>query len=454
MTAEIQDIANLSLAVAYMLLGLLIFFIEHNGIRRHGIRSHLIFLAFYFIYVIFPSVLLHFLLAWDNSLETGIGFFDRTIENLTFINALTVYVLHLLFIFSFYALKIYLERKGRSDRRAVVEISFSPVVLWLFLAFGFFVVSKFFLDLGSNLSERYASLILFRGLSEEIERNFFNANAFSLTMTFSWLCGALIFYYWKNRKPAIFLLVVSLCFFFSFMMGSRKAFIFPILILFFCFSVYNNRLYIARMAWFLPFVIAWIAVGKELTGSVAYQPDGYSFSANYASYLEALLRAACDIGIGQIQSYATLEFFDWNFRLGVDHLYSILRCFPDGMLGIEDIFPERITRIATAAFESPEALDIPPGLIGASWFDFPFLGASAWGLAMAAQCFLVEKLRRSCVKTPALIVLVVFFMIIVAMPINTGSLDFTFSIDILFLVFVLLASLRVRFLQSNRCLKS
>lgn len=454
MTAEIQDVGNLSLAVAYTLFGLSIFFIEYIGIRRHGIRSHLVFLAFYFIYVILPSVLLHSLLAWDSSLETGIGFFDRTINNLSFVNALTVYVLNLLFIFSFYGLKSYLERRCDSGRSGRVEVTFNPAVLWLFLIFGFFVVSKFFLDMGSSLSERYASLILFRSLSEEIERNFFNANAFSLTMTFSWLCGSLVFYYWQNKKPAVFLIVVSLCFFFSFMMGSRRGIIFPLLILFFCFAIYNNRLYVARIAWFLPFVIVWIAVGKELTGSVAYQPDGYSFSANYGSYLEALLRTACDIGITQVQSYATLEFFDWDFRLGIDHIYSVLRRLPNGMLGIEDIFPERITRITTAAFESPEALDIPPGLIGASWFDFPFLGASAWGLAMAVLCFLIEKLRISCVKTPALIVLVVILMVIVAMPINTGSLDFTFSVDVLFLVFVLLVSLRVRFLQPNGCLKS
>lgn len=444
MNPDYQSFGNLIVVLLYVALGVGVWVIESAEFRRRGFGIHQIVLSFFFIYVIFPSAVMHAVLAYDTTISTGVGFFDRTVGSIEFQHSLIVFFLNFIFIKFFYFAKwmLYPERAEHSARADKRVVRFNEATLWSFIGIGAVVCLCFFYGLGTNFSERYSALILFRNLSDGSDRNFFTANAFSITQTFSWLCAGLSFYYIAGRKMKMAVLSLLLCLMFSFLMGSRRGFVFPILILYFCSALYYGRLYFWRVFSIIPLVVAWVAVGKELTGSFAYSSGGYSVDAMYASYLGALLRSACDIGITQVQSYAVFQNFDLSFRLGFDHILSLLRLLPEGVLGFPDLFPERITRITTTTFESLDAADIPPGLIGASWLDFPILGAAAWGAGIAYMCWVVNVFRNGHVKTPALIVCTVIFAIIVAMPINTGSFDFTFTVDIFVLMCVLLFSIR------------
>jgi hypothetical protein len=137
-----------------------------------------------------------------------------------------------------------------------------------------------------------------------------------------------------------------------------------------------------------------------------------------------------------VESLGTFTYLDESWRLGIDHLMSIAAKFPYRILGFEDDFPKRMVRISTEAFSTPENQDIPPGLLGQMWLDFRVLGAIVWGLFLGAQVsvvqFLFERCKRS-LQSSALIALIVF---LVALPINTGSYDFSASVD----VFVTLAA--------------
>lgn len=439
-----QSFGHLIVMLLYLVLGGGVLVVEGAEFRRRGFGVHHIVLSFFFIYIMLPSVLMHAILAYDSTVSTGVGFFDRTIEAVDFQQALIVFLLNLIFLLFFCIAKWALlpAKVGRLGGSGGRIIFFSETTLWFFIALGGLICLCFFYGLGTNFSERYSSLILFRNLSPDSDRNFFTANAFSITQTFSWLCAGLSFYYISERRVKMAILSLLICVMFSFLMGSRRGFLFPILIFYFCSALYFGRLYFWRILLVVPLVIVWVSIGKELTGSFAYSSGNYSVGAVYGSYLGALLRSACDMGITQVQSYAVFQNFDLSFRLGFDHILSFLRFLPEGSLGLPDLFPERITRITTTAFESADAADIPPGLIGASWLDFPILGAAVWGAGIAYMGWLIEVFRSDYIKTPALIVCTAILTVVVAMPINTGSFDFTFTIDIFALILVLLLSIR------------
>src|SRR6185312_4163454 len=63
---------------------------------------------------------------------------------------------------------------------------------------------------------------------------------------------------------------------------------------------------------------------------------------------EQFVGATGDIGQSHLESIGTLALYDGGPRFGVDHLYSVLRMIPLGMMGIEKPWPERIVRISTA----------------------------------------------------------------------------------------------------------
>lgn len=115
-------------------------------------------------------------------------------------------------------------------------------------------------------------------------------------------------------------------------------------------------------------------------------------------------------------------------------------------MGISDYFPEheRITRITTALFTSPTDADIAPGLIGASWLDFPVIGAFLWGIGLALQCGIVEYCRSRVRPGPNSTAVVVLISTIIAMPINTGTYDFTISVDIVLLIIVMATSIKCK----------
>ena len=188
--------------------------------------------------------------------------------------------------------------------------------------------------------------------------------------------------------------------------------------------------------------IYWISIGKEFTGSFAYGGEGINI---FNSLENQILRAFSDLGITIIESFATLQNFGFEPRFGIDHILSVLRRIPaKGLLGLENFFPERIVRITTSRFISADAADIPPGLLGASWLDFPFIGALVWGFVLGSQAYLVGYFFKNKVLNPVGAMLMVTIMFIVALPIDTGSYDYTLSVDMIFLSFILMTSIKIK----------
>jgi hypothetical protein len=439
-----ENFQYLFLTIAYLLVGVIISNYEYNKFKQKGFVCVHVLMAFYLIYIIFPSIIIYFLLWMDGNISTSVFFFDKIIGKIDFTQSITIFILNLIFLISFYISNLGLSTDVSKNLKVTHKMHCKEFSLWIFVCLAFAICATFFTGLGESFTERYINLHLFRALQLEDERNFFTSNAFSITEIFSWLCAALIFYYYVNKKMWGTLFAVLFCLFFAFLQGSRRAYIFPVLIIYFCNAFYFNRLHLRFLALFMPLAIAWIAIGEEFMGSFVYSSDQYSFDDVYSSKLSALMRAACEVGIGQIQSHGVLQYFDWSFRLGVDHILSVLRRLPEQSLGFGDIFPERITRITTTLFMSHDHADIPPGMIGATWLDFPFLGAIGWGGSAGYICLVVDRMRKRYFMNPALAMLLSLAMIIVAMPINTGSFDFTFDVKIPLLVAMLWYSIRKR----------
>jgi len=144
-----------------------------------------------------------------------------------------------------------------------------------------------------------------------------------------------------------------------------------------------------------------------------------------------LLRAFSEVGISNVESLGTVAFVDLKLRFGVDHLLSAARRVPEGMFGLDFDFPERVVRYTTTVFAGPEEADIPPGFFGQMWLDFGVFGPPVWGVLFGLQMSIVQvfyRLLRASWQSSAVIALTVF---VVALPLNTGSFDFTFSIDII-----------------------
>lgn len=430
--------ASFLLAFLYLVVAAAVANNEYHTIVKRGGDSFTIVLAFVFIYLLLPGIGIYCLLGiYGADLRTGNAFFDKVFERLDFVDSLTVCLLTALFI-----LGLYLSARIRWVGYSLVsapkkELLLRDVIVFFGVSALAFICGKFFMGLGENFLERYINLILFRNLDASVERTFFSANAFSLTQTLTWLAASIFFIYLVEKKYVTALGYFLLMLFAAFLMGSRRGFIFPLSIIYFGSVLLHADLHFRKLFLIVPVVFLWVGFGKELTGSVAYDLNTVAVLDGYKSAGSMMLRALSDIGISQIESLAVLQYFDIFPRFGLDHLLSVLRRIPDGMIGLDIDWPERIVRITTKAFASENDADIPPGLIGQSWLDFPVAGALLWGLIIGVQCRLLNCWMSRFAHTPAKVIFVVLLALVIALPINTGSYDFTFSVDIIFLVLLI-----------------
>lgn len=419
---------------------------EASRVKRIGVDEFSIIIFFIFLYLLFPSAAIHIILSFsDSSFGTGNLFFDRVYNNLSPEVAFYVLASTALFIFGFIASSGVLLRKNlvltRPPQREIVLREHVGFIV-IFLMFG--TVFVFFWGLGMSIEERYAKLVLFRALDESIVRDAFSANAFSATQTVAWLSSAFSIWALRSKKNALFTLFLGVAIISGILMVSRRGLLLPILIIYFCFTFHKNKLHVWKLLPFFALAVFWIAYGKELIGLSAYGTDAQKIFNSYSDRGSMLLRAFSEIGISQVQSFATLHFMPTEFRFGIDHLLSVARRFPDGMLGLNINWPERIVRISTAAFLSPQAADVPPGLVGQAWLDLPVFGSLIWGFIIGIQLKFLSRWGRRYVNNEAKIVVMVLLSFIIALPVNTGSYDFTFSIDIILVVLIIILCFRAR----------
>ncbi len=179
-----------------------------------------------------------------------------------------------------------------------------------------------------------------------------------------------------------------------------------------------------------------IVFGKPVLRELK-DPDLAKVGFSELSLSDQLVDAAGDIGGTYLESAGTLSLYHDGPRFGVDHVYSVLRMIPFGTMGLKKPWPERIVRVSTAYLTGDTTMqDIPPGYLGQCWIDFPFVGFLVMPLLHGIGAALVERAFRwiDLRKSPFYLMAYIVAGFLVAMPLNTGSLDFTCSFEIVLAV--------------------
>jgi hypothetical protein len=444
--STLAPILNLVAAMGYIALAFGVTTFEKYRTKRLGVDEFTVVTFFILLYLLIPGAAIHIIFALsDSDLTLGNSFFDRVYGNFSLLVAFLVLASTALFVFGFITssgVVLKKESKYNYAPKKIITVRKHTSVIIIFLMFG--IVLYFFWSLGGSIAERYARLILFRAQDESVVRDAFSANAFSLTQTVAWLSSAFSVWALRSKKFVLFVIFFGLAIISGAIMGSRRGVMFPMILMYFCYSIYRKSWHMWKILPIVPFAVLWIAFGKELIGSTAYGTETQQILSSYGNFWTLLLRAFSEIGISQVQSFATLQIIPTEFRFGIDHFLSVARRFPDGMLGLDIDWPERIVRISTTAFVDSEAADIPPGLIGQAWLDLPIFGPLLWGFAIGVQVRLLKRWSSKYIDNASKAVVVTLLSFIIALPINTGSFDFTFSVDIIFLVIVISACFRTR----------
>src|SRR5882762_1298853 len=436
--------------LGYVSLTVAVGVFEARRIRATGPDTISVFIVLFVVQCCLPGVVIYACLPLvDRSSPTDVAPFDRIFAAANLPAALLVLGLTAWFVFFFYgfaALSSRLVRDflGASSDRLRLVLTGSPLRLLIVLAFGFTLSVASFYVLGSSMIERFTKLILYRAGDKDLQGSLLNAYGFALTQTWAWLSVLALFVIYERhgRRLAWFLCLVFLCVFV--LLGvSRRALFIPLLLAYLTLVLFEHRW---RTRWVLAAavpILLWIAFGKELIGSVAFGGTLSDVVGRYETASASFLRAASEIGITVVESLGSINLLDLPPRFGVDHLLSVLRQIPTSHSWL-GILPVRIVRLSTTAFATPDADDIPPGLFGQMWMDFRVFGPIVWGLIMGLQMSLVQCAFAQTVRTRQAVALFTLVTFVVALPVNTGSYDFTFSIDI----YVLLLCI---FLTCRRC---
>jgi hypothetical protein len=447
--------AHLLVAMAYLLFAVAVFAFERYRIHRAGVDAITIFAAVCMLQCCLAPLAVNALMPFVDSNEvTGVPIFDTILRQSDMTTMLLVLCMSIWFVVFFYIGctlgRVMLPRlpSQTSHGRDLLVIVREKSLLVL-LAAGFALTLYSFFKLGDSLLERYIGLIRFRGLIDDGARDLMVAEALSLTQTFSWL-AVLIMFPIADRHGSRWLLLLLLTanVVLALMGVSRRAIFLPILLAYLAVVLNSGRWHLRWVAAAVIPLVFWVAFGEQIMAAVAYGGSDETIFAAADSWAKPLLRAASEVGITVIESLGTLQYIDLAPRFGVDHLLSIARKFPEQMMGLEFDFPPRIVRLSTEAFVGADMSDMPPGLVGQMWLDFRILGPAVWGIAMGLQMGVVQYFFERTRRTPESAAVFALAAFVVAYPINTGSYDFTFSIDMIVLAFLLMCCIRVKRLRS------
>lgn len=452
-------------AAFYLFIAVALFCLERSRIRTKGPDVLSIFVVIFALQNIIPGVVISFLLSqYAQPPILEIGLFDRIYQRISPIYIVLSAIMSLSFIlalyFVYYKLYSRYTQSTGNPRRTLLQVV--PLRLWLVMLLGVF--SSYFLlrNMGQDsLLKSYGALALFRAGGGAAESpTFANANLFALTQTFS-LLSIIPFVYFISRPRGFgkFLglaIATAGVIVFSSLCVSRRALPLDILLIYFTLVVVNKKWYLkfagGAFLLFLPVLI----FGKAVIYSISSggNLDVVLETVRETSASDALLSGFSYLGISLVTSWGTFMFLDSPFRFGVDHILSILRRIPLGSLGFDKdaFYPERIVRISTRALADSNAQDIPPGLFGQMWLDCGIFGPVIWGVIFGmALCFLQMRFDGK-QKTHQSVVFYMIGLYILSLPMNSGSFDFVFSVDVFFLViflFIVYKHVTYRRLEGN-----
>lgn len=424
------------MSLGYVLLTLAVVAFEAKRIRGRGPDVITLFVVLFLLQCCFPGIVIYGCLPLvDPSSPTEVGAIDRIYASADVSAALLVLVLAAWFIFFFYAFTALTGRLlGRFGSRAAralrLVVTGSPVRLLLALTLGLALSLVSFYTLGSSLSERYINLILLRAGYPQGEDKLLNAAGLVLTQSWAWLSiPALFTIYERYRRRLLWWICLLFLCVFVILGVSRRAVFIPIVLTYLTLVLFDRRW---RLKWLLAAaipIVVWVAFGKELIGIIAYHRTFGEVVGRYETIAASLLRAASEIGLTIVESLGTISLLDLPPRFGVDHLLSVLRMIPTAHRWLGDL-PPRIVRISTEAFAASYDEDIPPGLFGQMWLDFRIFGPLVWGMMLSVQMSLVQHVFARTIRTRQAAGLFALVTFVVALPLNTGTYDFTFSVDI------------------------
>jgi hypothetical protein len=435
----------------YLFMTVVLFCLERNRIRIKGPDFLSIFVVIFALQNIIPGVVISFLLSqYAQPPILEIGLFDRIYQRISPIYIVLSAVMSLSFILALYIVyhKLYSRYTQTTGDPRRTRLQVVPSRLWLVMLLG--VLSSYFLlkNMGQDsLLKSYGALALFRaGAGAGASPTFANANLFALTQTFS-LLSIIPFVYFVSR-PAGFgkflglVIATAGVIVFSLLCVSRRALPLDILLIYFTLVVVNKKWYLkfagGAFLLFLPVLI----YGKAVIYSISAggNLDVLLETVRNTSASDALLSGFTYLGISLVTSWGTFMFLDIPFRYGVDHILSILWRIPLGSLGIDKdaFYPERIVRISTRTFMDSNAQDIPPGLMGQMWLDCGIFGPVIWGMIFGMALSFLQIRFDGKQKTPQSAVFFMIGLYVLSLPINSGSFDFVFSVDVFFLVLFLL----------------
>ena len=332
--------------------------------------------------------------------------------------------------------------------RASLVLRGSEKRLLIVIAFALALTVITFWRGGDTLFERYANLLGERGGSEEVEYSTVNNLAFLLLQGWLWISVVALFVLFERRGRN---LAWYLCFFcmliFALLATSRRAIFIPILLAYLTMVLFDGRWRMKFILLSLIPILVWVAFGKEVFGAVAAGGASDSVYDRYQTFTAGALRTASDVGITVVESLGSISLLDLPPRFGVDHLLSIVQGPPIQWFlhwtGQDRALPIRMVRLSTEALAGPFAQDIPPGLFGQMWLDFRIFGPIVWAFALAVQLSIVQRVFALIVRTRQAVAALTLITFIIALPLNSGSYDFTFSDDTLVAVLCLFLTFKV-----------
>lgn len=440
----------LAVATAYAVFTACLVSVEFRRTRQSGADPITVFIALFLLQCCLPGVLIFGALPFvDPSLPTGNFAFDKIYQAITLETSLLVFGLTVSFVFFFYV--------GAAIGRVVLaDLSPTPEParrqwlvavewrLWLILTLALCATIYSFYLMGDSTLERYSNLLGLRAHSEDVERNEFNTYAFSLTQTWGWLSIPAVMVAVQTKRRMIASVFVVCAILFALLGGSRRAIFVPVILSYFALLLHDGRWRIRALVVAAAPIILWVAYGKEILAVLAFGGTSDDVVGRYQTIASGVLRAGSDVGITVAESLGTINLMDLDLRYGIDHLLSIVRRIPARWFGMSIDLPPRVVRLATSVFAGVDEEDVPPGLLGQMWLDFGVFGPVVWGLFLGLQMSVVRRiyagLRRS-LEACAVMALVAF---IVALPLNTGSYDFSFSVDVIALFLVLMVTFKKR----------
>lgn len=436
-------------AFGYLLLTAVICGIEVMRTRMCGPDVLTLFMAMFLLQCCLPGIVIFGFLPFTGlDQPTGNPVFDRIFAAMDLSSAMLVLGLTAWFAFLIYifmALGAVLIRRAALHRLPSGQwlmLRASPTRLLVVLSVGLALTVLGFWHMGDSLVDRYSRLIELRAGVEAVEGDRLSNFAFSLSQTWTLLSPVALFVLSERRgRTLIWYCCLIGAGTFAVLSVSRRALFIPVLLAYFTFVLSDGRWRLKSvLAASIPILLL-VAFGKEAFAAVAFGGSITEVVGRYQTVAAGAVRTACEMGITVVESLGTINLLKIPPRFGIDHLLSVMHGAPLGYfvhwLGQDSALPDRVVRMSTLAFSTPDDRDIPPGLFGQMWLDFRALGPIVWAFVFAIQLSIVQGVFSLAVRTKEAIAAIVLITFLVALPLNTGSYDFTFNDDVIALIMCL-----------------